>query len=217
MTLPTANQLLAAQEKRANSLLSWLPAAIAQYGQQTSAELHARHGGTHNEKYVSGILCKLANSGVLVRLAREDDNLRLGGPRKWVFGLAGKTYPGWKVVAGGQLFREKVFDMLTQQPATAEEVGAEFDITTNAASATLCDLRRDGRINRVGLGPLRKQGGRQPWMYGTGPEFIPGLPAKKVERKRAPDSPRRLVHIPDPARIAGRAYFRQMAGWGQWR
>ena len=216
MTLPTANQLLAAQEKRANSLLSWLPAAIAKYGPSTSDELHAQYRGPSNAKYVSAALCNLAKAGVVVRLAKEDDDLRLGGPRKWVFGLAGQTYPGWKVVAGGQLFREKVFDMLTQQPATAEEVGAEFDITTNAASATLCDLRRDGRINRVGLGPLRKQGGRRPWMYGIGPEFMPGLPVKG-ERKHTPDSPRQRVHVPDPSRIAGRAYMPQYAGWGQWR
>lgn len=215
----TADQLIAAQmraSKRHNSLKALLPAAIAKHGPATSAQLHARHGGERNEKYVSGLLCQLANAGVVTRLAREDDNLRLGGPRKWVFGLAGQTYPGWRVVAGGKNFREQVFELVSQQPATAEEVGAEFSITTNAASATLCDLRRAGRINRVGLRDPRNPGDRPVWLYGIGPEFVPGLPVK-VERKRKPDSPRKVVHVPDPARIAGRAYFPQMAGWGMWR
>ena len=217
---PTADELIAAQarsSKRERYLTAWVPTAIAKHGPSTSEELRARFEGQVSPKYVSQILCKLVIDGVVVRLAREDDNLRLGGPRKWVFGLTGQTYPGWKVVAGSNSFREKVFDMVNAQPATAEEVAAEFSITTNSASATLCDLRRTGKINRVGLGRPRECGGRQPWMYGTGPEFIPGLPAKKVERKRAPDSPRRLVHIPDPARIAGRAYMPQFAGWGVWR
>jgi len=197
-------------------LKDWIPAQL-EYFPADSATLYAKYTGKRvNPKYVSGVLCGLANAGLVVRLAPVNDDLRLTGPKKWTYGLPDKVYPGWKAVVVGKSFREKVLDMVTEFQSTAEEVAAEFGISTNSASATLCDLRRSGEINRVGQRAPREFGGKSAWVYGAGPEFVPGPVVRRRHRGR-PRIISRTAHIPDPARIAGKAYARQYAGWGVWR
>src|SRR3990167_5212492 len=188
-------------------LKDWIPAQL-EYWPADSAQLHANYTGKRvNPKYVSGVLCGLANAGLVVRLAPVNNDLRLTGPKKWTYGLPDKVYPGWKAVVVGKSFREKVLDMVTEFQSTAEEVAAEFGISTNSASATLCDLRRSGKVNRVAQRAPREAGGRPSWIYGTGPEFVPGpRPVVRRRHRGKPQIVRPVVHIPDPARIAGKAY-----------
>lgn len=154
--------------------------------------------GHCSHKAVGMALKRLTDAGKAVRLYLLDEQ-RLGGPRSWVYGLAGVSYSGKQVS-----LKSRVLEYLAAGGATTAELVAAFpDCPAGSVSCCVSELRGAGKVRRAGRMPgTNPHGGAMPWLYELGRE--PEVVAKRR-------------HTPDPARIAGHTYHRELAGWGVWR
>ena len=137
---------------------------------------------------------RLCDRGLAVRLYLLDGP-RLGGPRPWVYGLAGISYDGKPSL------KSRILAYLADGRATTSELGAALSVSgENSVSSAISDLRRAGKVRRVARLPsTNPHGGPMPWLYELGREAEVAVKPK---------------HVPDPSRIAGHVYMKQFANWG---
>lgn len=196
MTIPTAAQLVVAQARYTDEeSLSARVLKVLEQGPGSVEEIRPEIGHV-TSKTLGMTLKRLCDKGKVVRLflmaAGEG-----GGPRPWVFGLAGIDYG----VRGASL-ESRILNTLSQGPATTAELVSELGWPGNSVSAAVSDLRAKGKIRRVGKQPgPNPHGGPDVWIYDIGQE------AAEVIKVRRSGS----------GQVAGHTYHRELAGWGMWR
>lgn len=168
--------------------------AILEQGPSTVKEIWAEMRYV-KIKAIGMAIARLIDKGKVVRLWLDKAAPRAGGPQPWVFGLAGIKYPG-------QTLKSRILVVLHDGNGTYDQIAEELGHSTNGTAAAISDLRREGKVKRLGREPSRHHSGVGPWIYGLGRE-------DKIKVV--------VPHKPDPARIAGPAYCRNYAGWGVWR
>lgn len=175
--------------------------AVLQHGPGTVEEIAVEIGDVRH-KTISVAIHRMALRGLVTKLWKTAS--LNGGAMPWVFGLLGQDHCGG---ASHTLpLKIRVIAELTKAWATTADLAVIFERSTNAMSATVSALLREGQIRRVGLSPnVSRHGGKRPWIFGVG--------AGEYKERPVPGPKHRQ---PDPARIAGRTYMRQYANWGAW-
>ncbi len=189
--IPTADQLVDSQAhyKSDDSLADRVLAVLAQ-GPGTVEELRAEVSHV-TAKTLGMTLARLCDAGKAVRLYLGVGK-KSGGPRPWIFGLAGVDYAGMSL-------ESRILAALAEGGATTAELAVLIGHIPQSVSSAVAAMRAAGKVRRTGRLPGKSPtGGAQPWIYELGRET-----AAQPKFKRH-----------GSGHIAGPTYMRQYANWG---